>query len=350
MATALNNTVDTLANWTKGRDPDLKAASVVEILNQSNEMTSFLQWQQANAPWMNRTTVRTVLPTVSSRQLGQGVVMSTSRVGQFDDAMSILDVFNEVDCKLAEASGDVAGYRLRAGLPFWEALYQKFAYLLFYGNSATTPSDFYGLSSRYATVNPATANNAQNVLDGLGTSSVNASMWLLTLGDKALTGIFPAGSPVGIYHEDWGRQNSTITAGYGASVLPVYRDQYQWTCGVALKDWRWCVRIANIDTTNLVAESGAADLFKLMDKAMYRLPSIATPPSTTGNPMSSIATPGVQIWACNRTMREMLSVQASNKVSNQLGWMDYQGRKVLAFMGIPIVNVDQLSNAEAQVV
>lgn len=345
-----NATVDTLPNWAKGRDPDsMKAAEVIEMLNQSNEIPNYLPWMTANAPFLQRTTARVELPTVSTRQLGQGIPMSTSRVDQFDDTMSIMDVFNEIDIKLAQGGGDVGQYRYNAGLPFYEALYQKFSNLFFYGNSNVVPSDFNGMATRYSTVTAANSANAQNVLDAGGTASANASIWLLTFSAKSLIGIFPAGSPAGLYHKDWGEQLNTVTAGYGGTVLPVYKDQYQWTCGITVPDWRWNVRIANIDVNNLVAESGAADLFKLMNKAMFHVPSISYPPSTTGNPMSSISPPGISVWVMNRTMQQMLSVQASNKVSNQLMWGDYQGRKIQMFQGMPIINTDQLTNTESQV-
>src|SRR5580700_439930 len=107
MATALASGVDTLLNWTKGRDPDGKAADIIESLNQSNEINQYFLWEESNGPLMNRTTVRVLLPTVTSRQLGQGIPTSTSRVAQFDDAMAILDVFNEVDIKMAELNGEV---------------------------------------------------------------------------------------------------------------------------------------------------------------------------------------------------------------------------------------------------
>src|SRR4051812_19995117 len=102
MGTALANTVDTLINWTKGRDPDLKAADIIEILNQSNEIIPYMLWEEGNGPLMNRTTIRTVLPTVSTRQVGAGIPASTSRTVQVDDAMALLDVMNEVDLVLAD--------------------------------------------------------------------------------------------------------------------------------------------------------------------------------------------------------------------------------------------------------
>ena len=129
-----------------------------------------------------------------------------------------------------------------------------------------------------------------------------------------------------------------------------HQERWQWKAGLALWDWRWCVRACNIDVSNLTTESGAADLIKTMIKMMYRVPSICTPPSTTGNPMTSLAIPGRQSFYCNRTVREMLHIQLLNKTSNQLTFETFDGKKVMTFLGIPIRNSDQLLSTEARVV
>ncbi len=347
---ALGNNVDTLANWAKSRDPDGSSASIVELLNQSNEVCQDVLWAEGNLPLGNRTSIRVNLPTVSTRQIGEGVSTSSSREAQFDDAMAIIEAWNSVDCKLAEQQGDVGRYRLMRALPYFEAMSQEFAYLFFYGNSAQNPTEFFGLAPRYATMVAATAASAQNVINGGGVGSVNCSMWLVTHGEKSLTGIFPKGSKAGLVHNDLGKQVEITSAGYPSTQLMVYKDQYTWDCGIAVSDWRWNVRICNIDSTNLSTQQGAADLLDLMVQADYRLPSVSRPASSTGNPMSEISIPGRQSWYCNRTVRLALERQAINKVSNQLTYETIDGVKQLTFKGIPIKNVDQLTNSEGPVV
>ena len=47
-----------------------------------------------------------------------------------------------------------------------------------------------------------------------------------------------------------------------------YMDQYQWKCGLALHDWRYVVRIANIDTAALTKNAATgADIIDLMTQA-----------------------------------------------------------------------------------
>lgn len=345
---AIGNTVDTLINWAKMRDPDMKAAQIVELLNQSNEMITDMRWMEGNLPLGNRTSVRVALPTVYTRQLGGAVATSTSRSAQFDDSCAIIEAWNEVDCKLADLEADAAGYRFQQMVPYFEAMSQKFAYLFWYGDTTVDPTQFFGLSPRYASLSASVA-SSQNVINAGGSASVNASMWLITHGPQATVGIFPKGSKAGLQHENLGKIRSQTAAAYPSTSLMVYADQYTWDAGVAVKDWRRNVRICNVDMTNLVAESGAADLLKLMYKALMHLPSIGIPASTTGNPMSTLPTAGALAFYCNRTMREMLGIQALNKVSNQLTFESMDGQKVLTFQGIPIRNSDQLLSTETAI-
>lgn len=346
---ALAQTVDTLTNWTKGRDPNGSKARSIELLNQSNEITYHIPWEQGNKPLGNTTTVNVSLPQVYNRMLGQAVPTSTSRDMQIDDAMSIFEAWNVVDCDLATLKGDLGAYRWSRAKPYFEAMTQAFCQMLFYGDPTQNQAAFYGFAPRYSTLNPANAGNAANVIGAGGTGSVNTSMWLINWGEDAVTGIFPEGTPAGLNHEDFGMVSDTVTAGYPTTSLAVYKDRYQWKCGLALKDWRRVVRVCNIDTTNLVNESNAADLIKLAIEATYQLPSIASPPSTTGNPMTTLPSGGMKAWYTNRTIRKMLHIQILNKTNNQLSWETVNGKKVMVLGDIPVYNVDQLLNNEATV-
>ena len=50
-----------------------------------------------------------------------------------------------------------------------------------------------------------------------------------------------------------------------------YRSHYNWDNGLALRDWRYVVRIANIDVSDLDATT-PVDIVKLMIKALHRMP------------------------------------------------------------------------------
>ncbi|WP_230685836.1 phage major capsid protein, partial [Streptococcus pneumoniae] len=76
----------------------------------------------------------------------------------------------------------------------------------------------------------------------------------------------------------------------------VYQDIWEWHCGQKVEDWRGAVRIANIDVSNLVGESGAADLIKLMIKGQHRL-----------EPVEGMGTPIIYV---SRTVAQMLDIQS----------------------------------------
>ncbi len=340
-----------LMDWAKTRDPNGTSADVAELLAQSNEFIADLVWQPANGPTGHRITQRVGLPAVYYRQFGQGVAPSKSEYAQFDESMSMCDAWSEVDCKIADLEADMARFRFLEALGFLEAMSQKFATTFFYGDTTQNPTQFMGMAPRYSTLIRANAANAQNVIDGGGTTAANQnSLWLLNSGPRSMYGIFPKGSAAGLQRKDFGEQTATIVAGYAQQRLRVYQEQFTWDAGLALKDWRWCARICNIDTTSLTTESGATDLIKKMIQATYRLPSISMPASTSVNPLVNIGMTGRPFWVCNRTVREFLEIQAQNKVSNQLRLDDVDGRKVLTFKGIPIRNCDALLTTEAVVV
>jgi len=59
-----------------------------------------------------------------------------------------------------------------------------------------------------------------------------------------------------------------------------YRDHFKWEIGMVGRDWRYAVRIANIDVTQLTGVS-AANLINLIVRGLYRMPLLPLwlPPS-----------------------------------------------------------------------
>lgn len=332
MATLANN-IATLQDWAKRLDPKGKVPDIVEMLSQTNEILEDMLWIQGNLPTGHRTTVRTGLPTVFWRLLNQGVQPSKSSTAQVDEQAGMLEAWSEIDVELAKLNGNTAEFRLSEAQAFIEAMNQEFASTLFYGNHGTAPEEFNGLSIRYSSLSAA---NAQNIVNGGGSGSDNTSIWLVLWGQNTIHGLFPEGSTAGLDHKDHGEQVAETTAGLGGTRMLVYRDQWTWKCGVALRDWRYVVRIPNIDISNLVAESSAADLLKLMAKATWRIPSMGM---------------GRAAFYANRTIGEFLDIQAQAavKVGGQLKYEDVDGRRIVKFRGIPIRTCDAILETEAAV-
>ena len=318
----------TLLDWVKSQDPNGKVADVVELLSQTNGVLDDMLFKEGNLPTGHQTTVRTGLPSVFWRLLNQGVAPSKSTKANITEGLGMLEAWSEVDKDLANLNGDVNAFRLSEAKAFIEAMNQEMAQTFFYGNSSTSPEEFNGLAIRYSSTS---AGNGQNIIDGgaAGGQTDCLSIYLVCWGEETIHGIFPKGSTAGIVHEDLGLQTVSDATGAGAAKYRAYQEHWQWKCGIALKDWRYVVRIANIDQSLLVAETTAADLTKLMIKAVHRLPN---------------AKMGRCAFYANRTIVEFLDIQRRSDVSagGGLTYMDVDGKNVPSFRGIPIRTCDAL--------
>ena len=331
MATLSNNSL-TLADWAKRVDPDGRVPVVAELLSQSNEILEDCVFKEGNLPTGERVVIRTGLPTVYWRALNQGIPSSKSTTAQVDEACGILEARSEVDKDLAMLNGNTAQFRL-------EAMNQTQATTLFYGNPGVDPKQFLGLAARYS---DSTAANGQNILKAGGSGSDNTSIYLVVWGDNTVYCPFPKGSKAGLIHEDLGEQTVYNSDGTRMQALAT---RYQWKNGLVVKDWRYVVRIANIDVSDLIAQTGtqapsaATAIIKLMARALYRIPNMAM---------------GRAAFYMNRTVHSGLSIAALDKSQyvlkineglSQFG-MPYSW---LSFLGVPLRRVDALLNTEAAI-
>lgn len=330
MAT-LGANVATLADWAKRLDPDGKVPSIVELLSQTNEILSDMLWMEGNLPTGHRTTVRTGLPAVAWRLLNQGVQPSKSTTAQIDEACGIMEAWSEVDKDLAMLNGNTAAFRLSEAQAFLEAMNQEQASTLFYGNSSLSPEEFTGLAPRYSSLSAA---NGQNIINAGGSGSDLMSMWLIVWGGQTVSGIFPKGSLAGLQHFDHGEVTVETSAGMAGTRLRAYQDQWQWKCGIALRDWRYAVRICNMDEDSMDAAGTTVKLFEYMIKAIHRIPSMGM---------------GRPVFYANRTVKEFLDLQAQNKANLYVTVGQEEGRMKTTFRGIPVRTVDALHQLESTV-
>lgn len=338
MATLGQSGKVTLLDIAKATDPNGRIAKVAELLTQTNEILLDMPFYEGNLPTGHKGFVRTGLPTAVWRSMYQGVPPSKSARAQIEDACGMLETRSEVDIDTAKLNGNTSEFRMSEATAFVEAMNQTMAQTVIYGNQGTDPEQFNGLAIRYSAISGAA--NAVNVIDAGGSGSDNTSIWLVVWGKETVHGIYPKGSEAGLQHQDLG----IIDAFDGNNQrFRAYADWWQWKCGMHVKDWRYVVRIANIDTSALVADSGAADLVKLMVRAFARIP------------FPGMGTP---VFYANRTVKEMLSIQALNKSQNalsitealrQFGGVEV-AMKELRFLGVPIRTVDRLLTTEARVV
>ena len=233
-------------------------------------------------------------------------------------------------------------------MAFLEGMSQQMATTLIYGNQFTNPERFTGFAPRYSTKTTATARTANNVLDGGGTGSTNTSIWIVTWGANTVHGIFPKGKMTGLQSRDMGEWPVQDSSG---NTYQAYREHFKWEMGLAVRDWRYVARIANIDVTQLTGVS-AANLINLIVRAIQRLPTSLLP-QVRCRPLTHLpsrADMGRTVIYCNRTIRTYLELQAMNKTNVLLRLEEFDGKTVTTFRGIPLRTVDAIANNESQVV
>lgn len=329
MAT-LSATKPTLVDWAKRKDPSGKIAGIAEMLAQTNGILDDMHWMEGNLETGSRVTVRTGLPTVYYRLMNQGVPPSKSTTTQVDEGCAILEARSEVDLDLAKLNGNTAEFRLSEASAFIEAMNQSMVGKLFYGNAGTAPEEITGFSTRYSST---TAGNGKNIIKAGGAGSDNSSIWLIGWGAGKISGIFPKGSTAGLVHDDLNIGDAFDSSN---NRYRAYLDRWQWKWGLAVQDWRYAVRIANIDISNLVGKSSAADLIDAMIMAIHRIPNL-----NACNPS----------FYMNRSCFEMLDIQRRDDVVSGGGlvFSNVDGVPQQTFRGIPVRKVDQLLETEAVV-
>lgn len=336
----------TYGDWAK-RVNEEKIDFIIELLSQTNEILADMMVVQGNLPTGHKTTVRTGLPVATWRLLNNGINTSKSTTAQIVDSCGNLEAESQIDRDVANLNGNSAEFRLSESKAFFEALNQTMASTLMYGNTAVNPERFMGFAPRYNTLNSASAQTAVNVIDMGGTGSDNTSIWIVVWGSETCHGIFPKGSLLGLQHEDKGewRVQDANSRFYWA-----YVDHYKWVLGLTVRDWRYIVRLANIDVSDLNT-SGAANLINGLIRGLYRLPTApasATAVQTSDAPTVQDSMGRTVIYA-NRTVRTYLDLQATNKTNVLLRLEEFDGKVVTTFRGIPVRTVDALLNTESRI-
>lgn len=325
----------TLADHAKAMDPEGNIADVVELLNQTNEMLTDMVWLEGNLPTGHQTTVRTGLPSAVWRKLYEGVPASKSSRAKITDVCGMLEARAEIDKDVIEINGNTPQFRLSEGYAFMEAMNETMQTAMIYGDASLDPEKITGLAPRYSDLS---AENAQNILDAGGTSTDNTSIWLVVWGNNTIHGIYPKGSKAGLSHEDLGLGDAFDGSG---NRYRAWMDHWQWKCGLTVRDWRYAVRIANIDVSDLRAQTGtqastaATAIIKQLVMAKHLIPSAGM---------------GKAVIYCNRTVRQMLDIAALDKSQNVLKIAEAAGQLQTDFMGTPIRTVDAILNTEARVV
>lgn len=326
-----------LADLTKYMDPNGGVTPVVELLAQrgTKELLGYLGWQPGNLPTGHEWGVRTALPTAYTRAYNDGVELSKAGNARQTEGMAIIESWSEVDAAEIKLNGQSSAFLAQENLAFLQTMEQKFQQLFYAGNTSSDSTEFNGVKTRTSTL------ASGNVIDAGGdNASNNTSIFLMSLGDDFF-GIYPKGSMAGVDHKDLGEQIIEVSA---TKRMLARVTQFTWNCGLALRDWRRLVRIANIKVADLRARTttqaltASTNILYAMSDAIQMLPD----------------SNGTNVFGANRTVIASLAKMGLDKSQNVLSvenGLTQFGRpfQQVSFLGVPIVPMDRILNTEGKV-
>jgi len=330
---ALTATYLTLLDYAKRESPGGGIDEIIEVLAASNPIIADANVMEGNLPTGHRSTQRTTQPTGTWRLLNYGVAPEKSTTKQVDDQCGILEAYSKLDVDVASLNGNEAAFRASEDNAFIAGLNSTVATALFYGNQKLNPEQMHGLSPRYGALTSGEYDD--QIINGGGSGSDNTSVWIITWGPQTCSLIYPKGSTAGLVAEDMGKQLVTDSSGL---MYTAYVTKFQWKLGLMLRDYRYVIRICNIDNSALTADaaSGADLLDKIID-AYYARPTV-----DLGNMAKTFI-------YCNKTIAKFLHKQAQNKSNVNLSIDDPVGKPVVRFLDAPIRVCDNITIAEATV-
>lgn len=332
----------TLADVAKSANKQI--GKVAEVLVQHNSMLNDIPYMEMNEGTIHKEDIRSALPEVYYRKANQPIPASKSTIEERSFQATHFESKSQIDRAVAERGGKdrVAYNRWNQAMGHLQAHANELASLMIYGSPVSSNMKTAGLFDIFSTL-AATEETSNQIVDAGGTGSDNTSIVKIHWGERSIFGVYPKGTTSGltrIDHSTGGKlvkipgvdDNGNVGDFWG------YEEEFLTDHGLVVKDYRQAVRIANIDISDLVAAAGSeADLIDLMISADYKIDD----PSN-----------GMGVWYVNRTIEAHLHKQSLTKVGAGAGlrFDNYQGQKVLMFLGSPVRRVDALLNSEARVI
>jgi hypothetical protein len=343
----LDATKYTLQGVANHLDPTGRIARVAEVLSVPLGVVADIPWVEGNLATGHQSTLRSSLPQGSVRQINYGVASEKETAKPQVDTCMMLETYSEVDQFLMKVNGNSPAFRWQKDKAFLEGLNQTFARNLFYSNSGEAithtagigaktytvdAKNFDGLCKRYASSSSVAG---ENVLTAYGTSASGAvqnSIWLIGWAEDKVYGIYPKATKAGLDMEDKGLQTVIDDGSTHLLKHEAWITHFLWYCGICVEDWRYIVRIGNIDTA-LIAS--ITDLSKFMVQAIDMIPDI-----TACRP----------VFYMNRFVKTTLRQQAAGKTNIWYDKSEFGGPPVEMFQTVPIHRCDMLGSTEAEFV
>lgn len=334
------------AELLKRIDPKGNLADIAEVLNESNEIIQDVVLKEGNLETGDQQTIRTGLPEIYWRQMNRGVPSSHSTTAVITETCGLMSARSEIDKKVVELNGLTASFRKDEEKPFIEAMGQGLAKTLFYGDARKVSEGFTGFATRYSTTDRTVADCAKNVIDcgGVGGQGKKlTSIYIVGWGDNVYCP-YPKGSKTGLQAMDMGLQYVEDDKGYK---FPAYVTDYEWHVGLMVRDWRYVVRLANIDPDELMNGTGMGsgniktgnNILTKIEMALGLIPSAGN--TQLRMYMNGDVQAGLNAVSTRTNIQVITYQNATQQYGKPSSWSN--------FLGVPLRRVDQISNNETKV-
>jgi len=148
--------------------------------------------------------------------------------------------------------------------------------------------------------------------------------------------MFPRGSQAGLQSIDLGKQ---LVRDGSDNLYEAWVTKFQWKLGLVLRDYRYVIRLCNIDTALLTSDATTgADLLEYMVDGYYARPTV-----DLGNMAKTFI-------YCNKMVAKFLHKQAQNKSNVNLSIDNPAGQPIVRFLDAPIHVCDNITSLENDLV
>ena len=310
-----------------GKDGNKLMQRVVELQAQKNDIFQVMPFKPCNDGTKEVVMLRENLPELAWRMINKGSPAVKTGTKQTSYTTGGIEGFSQVDERAMAINKNSNAYRLSECDGIQQGMSNQISETIFYGDEKINPAGFTGFGAHYY-AKTGTGIWGDQIIDAGGTGSNLTSLWIVTFGMDTVYGIHPEGIPAGYKYKDNGRVPVTDKDG---NKFYAYESQFNWDMGLAIRDPREVVRLANIDTTN---ESNTT----FINKLITALDQIYDPDK------------GKTVILCNRKVNTFINILAQAKSNVNLTIEDFGGKKITHFWGYPILRNDAILNTESQIV
>ena len=318
-----------LVDLAKRSDPSGVLADIAEVLNESNDVVKDIPMMPSNAAFGHRVTMRSSLPTVSWAKMNKGSAKSKSSTKQVVDTIGMLVALSDVDAKLKDVVMDFDAKRRSEDDAFLEKFSQTVANTIFYGDEVTEEDGFTGLAPRLDSLQTSVYTDSYVKAHHASPSGNDyTSIYIVDWGPRGVHGIYPPNTTGGLGKEDQGKQR---VLDENNNPFMAFTMEYKWYVGLSIADPRHAARLANIDLSQVLADTSV-----LLCDSMVEVLNAMAPRS------------GMQRVAyCRRELVTALWKQVHNKGNLMISINEYLGEFRPHIYGVPLVACDQISKTES---